>query len=75
VKQEETTMRITRIFAALIAALCILSILPMAGAMSVRMDQITATVSSVSMDAASANDNYPISVEQAKNSVRLFITT
>jgi uncharacterized membrane protein YkoI len=73
VKQEETTMRITRIFAALIAALCILSILPMAGAMSVRMDQITATVSSVSMDAASANDNYPISVEQAKNSVRLFI--
>ena len=66
-------MRITRIFAALIAALCILSILPFAGAMSVRMDQMTATVSSVSVNTASANDNYPLSVEQAKNSVRLFM--
>lgn len=66
-------MRKTRIFAALLAALCILSILPLAGAMSVRMDQITTTVSSVSADAASANDNYPISVDQAKNSVRLFM--
>jgi uncharacterized membrane protein YkoI len=63
----------TRIFAALLAALSILSILPLAGAMSVQMDPITATVSSVSVNAASANDNYPISVEQAKNSVRLFM--
>ncbi len=67
-------MRNTRIFAALIAALCILTILPFAGAMSVRMDQITADASSAfSVNAASANDNYPISVEQAKNSVRLFM--
>jgi len=66
-------MRMTRIFAALLAALSILSILPLAGAMSVQMDPITATVSSVSVNAASANDNYPISVEQAKNSVRLFM--
>jgi hypothetical protein len=73
VKLEETTMRITRLFAALLAGLCILSILPFAGAISVQMDQISATVASISVDAASANDNYPISVEQAKNSVRLFM--
>jgi uncharacterized membrane protein YkoI len=67
-------MRTTRIFAAMIAALCILSFLPLAGAMSIRMDPLTTNAGSpVSVDAASANDNYPISVEQAKNSVRLFM--
>lgn len=67
-------MRITRIFAALLAALCILSFLPPAGAMSVRMDSIPAAAGiPASLDAASANDNYPISVEQARNSVRLFM--
>lgn len=67
-------MRITRIFAALLAALCILSILPLAGAMSIQMDPLASnTGSALSASAASANDNYPISVEQAKNSVRLFM--
>jgi hypothetical protein len=61
-------------FAALLAALCILSFLPLAGAMNVQMDQITTDASSaLSVNAASVNDNYPISVEQAKNSVRLFM--
>ena len=67
-------MRITRIFAALLAALCILSILPLAGAMSIQMDPLASnTGSALSASAASANDNYPISVEQAKNSVRIFM--
>jgi len=67
-------MRTTRIFAAMIAALCILSFMPLAGAMSIQMDPLTTNAGSpISVDAASANDNYPISVEQAKNSVRLFM--
>jgi hypothetical protein len=67
-------MRITRIFAALLAAVCILSFVPLAGAMSIQMDPLSSTDgSTVSASAASANDNYPISVEQAKNSVRLFM--
>ncbi|MDD1694589.1 MAG: hypothetical protein LUQ71_07675 [Methanoregula sp.] len=65
-------MRMTRMFAVLIAALCMLFVLPYAGAMSVQMDPIS-DAGTVSVSAASANDNYPISVEQAKNSVRLFM--
>lgn len=68
-------MKITRMFAVLIAAVCMLSTLPYAGALNVQLDPLSSagTGSPVSMSAASANDNYPISVEQAKNSVRIFL--
>ncbi|MDD1694883.1 MAG: hypothetical protein LUQ71_09185 [Methanoregula sp.] len=71
-------MKIMRMFAVLIAAVCILSLLPGAGAMSIQMDPLSTTSSSASVSAgavsaASANDNYPISVEQARDSVRLFM--
>ena len=66
-------MKTTRILTILVAALCMLPILPMAGAMSIRMDAQSGTGSNAALAAASAIDNYPISVEQAKNSVRLFM--
>jgi hypothetical protein len=67
-------MKTMRIFAVLVAAVCVLFVLPYAGAMSVQLDPMsTVSVDSVSANVASANDNYPISVEQAKNSVRLFM--
>jgi hypothetical protein len=67
-------MKPTRIFTLLIAAVCMLLLLPTAGALSIHMDPLSASaVAPVSVSAASANDNYPISVEQAKNSVRLFM--
>jgi hypothetical protein len=63
-------MKITRMVAVLIAAVFMLSLLPYAGAMSIKMDPYSATGQA---GIAAANDNYPISVEQAKNSVRLFM--
>jgi hypothetical protein len=74
-----TMVHFPRIVAVLIAAVCILSLLPGAAAMTISLDPLSASsISSVSMSAgamraASANDNYPISVEQAKNSVRVFM--
>jgi hypothetical protein len=65
-------MNISRIFAALIAALCIISFAPLAGAMGIQMDALSSN-GARSVSSASANDNYPISVEQAKNSVRIFM--
>jgi len=67
-------MKRTRIFTALLAVLCIIPLLPLAGAMSVRMDPVSAgSGSHVMMAAALASDNYPISAGQAKNSIRLFM--
>jgi hypothetical protein len=72
-------MKIPRMFAVLVAAVCILSLLPVAGAMSIQLDPLSTTsgqatsVAMASADVASAKDNYPISVEQAKNSVRVFM--
>ena len=63
-------MRQTRLFAIAIAALCMLLLLPMAGAMSIQLDPM---IKSSSVSVLSANDNYPISIDQAKNSVRLFM--
>ena len=67
-------MKMTRIFATLIGTLCVLSLLPLAGAMDIRMDALPGSGTHAALNAAAAaNDNYPISVEQAKNSVRLFM--
>jgi hypothetical protein len=67
-------MKISRMFAVLVAAVCILSLLPMAGAMTVKFDPITtASASSASAMLSSVNDNYPISEDQAKDSVRVFM--
>jgi len=63
-------MRITRLFAVLIAAACMLLVLPYAGAMSIQMDPIS---DAGTVAVASVNDNYPISVDDAKNSVRVFM--
>ena len=63
-------MRMTRLFAVLVAALCMLLVLPYAGAMSIQMDPIS---DAGTVAAASVNDNYPISAEDAKNSVRVFM--
>lgn len=63
-------MRMTRIFAVLVAALCMLLVLPYAGAMSIQMDPIS---DAGTVAVASVNDNYPISTEDAKNSVRVFM--
>lgn len=67
------TMEITRLFVVLIAAVCVLSFLPGAGAMSIQLDPLSASGSPASVNTASANDNYPISVDQAKSSVRVFM--
>jgi len=67
-------MKSARMFAVLIAAVCMLALLPCAGALSVHLDPLSTTAgSSGSASVASVNDNYPISVEQAKNSVRVFM--
>jgi hypothetical protein len=67
-------MKITRMFAVLIAAVCMLCVLPYAGALSIQLDPLsTDTGSLVSVNAASDNDNYPISTEQAKHSIRIFL--
>jgi hypothetical protein len=72
-------MNMPRLFAVVIAAVCILACLPGVGATSVQLDPINGnavSVSTASMSAASVasvNDNYPISVEQAKNSIRVFV--
>ena len=67
-------MKSARMFAVLIAAVCMLALLPFAGALSVHLDPLSTTAgSSGSVSVASVNDNYPISVEQAKNSVRVFM--
>jgi hypothetical protein len=67
-------MSVPRMFAVLAAAVCILSLLPFAGAMTVTFDPLsTASASSASAMLASVNDNYPISEEQAKDSVRVFM--
>jgi len=67
-------MKSTRMFAVLIAAICILTLLPLAGALSIQLDPLQTTAgSSGSASVASVNDNYPISVEQAKSSVRIFM--
>jgi len=61
-------------FAVLVAAVCILSFLPGAGAMTVQLDPLlTHSVSAATVSAASANDNYPITEAQAKNSIRIFM--
>jgi hypothetical protein len=61
-------------FAVLIAAVCMLALLPCAGALSIQLDPLMTTAgASGSASVASVNDNYPISVEQAKNSVRVFM--
>lgn len=70
---------ISRMIAILIAAICIAAILPGAVAMSITLDPLTAPGSqqvsgtALQSNAASANDNYPISEDLAKNSVRLFM--
>lgn len=67
-------MKIIRMFAVLVTAVCILSFLPGAGAMTIQLDPLSTTsVSSASVSAASVNDNYPITEEQAKNSIRIFM--
>jgi hypothetical protein len=67
-------MTIPRMIAVLIAAVCIASLLPVAGAMTIQLDPLsTQTTSLIPMTVASANDYYPITVEQAKNSVRVFM--
>jgi len=67
-------MKSARICAVLIAAVCMLALLPCAGALSIHFDPLSTTAgSSGSASVASVNDNYPISVEQAKNSVRVFM--
>jgi hypothetical protein len=67
-------MKIPRMVAVLVAAVCILSLLPMAGAMTVKFDPLTtASTPSASAMLASVNDNYPISEDQAKDSVRVFM--
>ncbi|MEN6609850.1 MAG: hypothetical protein ABFC24_03335 [Methanoregulaceae archaeon] len=66
-------MEKTRLFVILIAAVCVLSFLPGAGAMSIQLDPLSASGSPASVNTASANDNYPISVDQAKSSVRVFM--
>jgi uncharacterized membrane protein YkoI len=54
--------------------------LPGVGAMSIRLDPLitspgvtTASVASANTASASANDNYPISIDQAKNNIRVFM--
>ena len=67
-------MKPTRMFAVLIAAVCVLLLLPCAGAMSIKSrSAFFRCRAPLFVSAASANDNYPISVEQAKNSVRIFM--
>lgn len=67
-------MKLTRMCAVLAAAVCVLMLLPCAGAMSVKLDPFSSSTGTpLSVSASSANDNYPISVEQAKNSVRIFM--
>ncbi|MDP3563444.1 MAG: hypothetical protein Q8R70_03030 [Methanoregula sp.] len=67
-------MKNSGVFAVVIAAVCILACMQGVGATSVQLDPMGGSTASVSTVAvASVNDNYPISVEQAKNSIRLFM--
>jgi hypothetical protein len=67
-------MNMPKLHAIVIATVCILACLQSVGAMTVQLDPMGGNnrgVTAVSF--ASANDNYPISVEQARNSIRVFM--
>ena len=73
-------MKRTRVVCIVLAAICLMACLPGVGAMSIRLDPLitspgvtTASVASANTASASANDNYPISIDQAKNNIRVFM--
>ncbi|MGB8219335.1 MAG: PepSY domain-containing protein [Methanoregula sp.] len=73
-------MKRTRIVCIVLAAICLLACLQGVGAMSIRLDPpatsqgiMTASAASAYTASASANDNYPISMDQAKNNIRVFM--
>jgi hypothetical protein len=72
------TLNVTRTGIIAIAALCVLLLcMPGAMALTVKLDPIASQHHAVSSASsalmASANDNYPISEEQAKNNIRVFV--
>jgi uncharacterized membrane protein YkoI len=74
-------MKRTRIAFIAVAAICLLLVfMPGVGATSIKLDSpvtsqgvMTASAASAYTASASANDNYPISVDQAKNNIRVFM--
>ena len=73
-------MKRTRMVCIVLAAICLMACLQGVGAMSIKLAPLapsqgvmTASAASASMATASANDNYPISVDQAKNNIRVFM--
>ncbi len=60
----------------LLAVLCVLLSVSVASAALVPLENfktVSASTGDVTLVSSSANDNYPISVDQAKNSIRLFV--
>ena len=73
-------MKRSRLVCIVVAAICLLASLQGVAAMSLKLEPLspgqgvtTASVASASLASASANDNYPVSVDQAKNNIRVFM--
>ncbi|MDD1694588.1 MAG: hypothetical protein LUQ71_07670 [Methanoregula sp.] len=73
-------MKGTRIAIIAVTAICLLLCVQIAGATSIQLNppavsgsQAAVSQASVSVAAASANDNYPISEKQAKDNIRVFM--
>ena len=52
-----------------VATICLLVCVPTVGAMTIKLDPLAKS----GVSSASANDNYPLSVDQAKDSIRVFM--
>lgn len=65
-------MKGTRIAVVAILAICILLCVQSVGAMTIKLAPFAGSDSKASASVASVNDNYPLSVDQAKDSIRAF---